>query len=230
MTIVGSKVIGTPTLGLRGLRLWLSFNEGSGSTAYDSSFYNNHGTIVGAVWTDGKFGKALYYDGVDDYTEVLWNNSIALVNNFTWAVWFKTEDPSYNQFIMSFYGERFAIRIRNGVISIRDYLNNDNINGQTKIQAGKWYFVAVTKSSTEGVKIYLNATLDGSCSSCTSNTELVTGKSLWFGMDQWYYENGWDDWFIGIIDEPRIYARVLSDYEIQLLYYNRIGAVSSKTI
>ena len=119
------------------------------------------------------------------------------------------------------YGQSFANATR---------VNNDNINGQTKIQAGKWYFVAVTKSSTEGVKIYLNATLDGSCSSCTSNTELVTGKSLWFGMDQWYYENGWDDWFIGIIDEPRIYARVLSDYEIQLLYYNRIGAVSSKTI
>jgi len=54
-------------LGLRGLVLWLKFNEGSGNIAYDSSFYNNHGTIYGATWTDGKFGKALSFDGVDDY-------------------------------------------------------------------------------------------------------------------------------------------------------------------
>ncbi len=41
------------------------FNEGSGSTAYDSSGNNSHGAITGAAWTTGKQDKALYFDGND---------------------------------------------------------------------------------------------------------------------------------------------------------------------
>jgi len=36
--------------------------------------------------------------------------------------------------------------------------------------------------------------------------------------------------FNGIIDEVRIYNRALSENEIKMLYYNRIGAVPSKII
>jgi len=46
------------------------FDEGSGTIAYDSSGNNNHGTIYGATWVDGKFGKALQFDGVDDYVKI----------------------------------------------------------------------------------------------------------------------------------------------------------------
>ena len=48
-----------------------SMNEGVGLVAYDSSGNNNNGMIVGALWVDGKFGKALSFDGVDDYVDVL---------------------------------------------------------------------------------------------------------------------------------------------------------------
>jgi len=37
----------------KGLVLWLKFDEGTGTTAYDSSGYGNHGTIYGATWTQG---------------------------------------------------------------------------------------------------------------------------------------------------------------------------------
>jgi hypothetical protein len=36
----------------------------------DASGNNKHGTIYGATWVDGKFGKALSFDGVDDYAKV----------------------------------------------------------------------------------------------------------------------------------------------------------------
>jgi hypothetical protein len=38
--------------------------------AKDSSGYGNDGTIYGATFVGGKFGKALSFDGVDDYVEV----------------------------------------------------------------------------------------------------------------------------------------------------------------
>ncbi|MCD6505613.1 hypothetical protein J7M22_03210 [Candidatus Poribacteria bacterium] len=44
---------------------WL-FDEGSGTVAKDSSGNGNDGTIKGgAKWVDGKFGKALEFNGVD---------------------------------------------------------------------------------------------------------------------------------------------------------------------
>jgi hypothetical protein len=47
------------------------FNEGSGTVAYDSSGNNNNGNLVnGPTWVDGKFGKALSFDGVDDYVDI----------------------------------------------------------------------------------------------------------------------------------------------------------------
>ena len=41
---------------------------GSGEVAEDSSANGNDGELkVGPKWVDGKFGKALEFDGVDDY-------------------------------------------------------------------------------------------------------------------------------------------------------------------
>ena len=50
--------------------LW-HFNEGSRSTAFDTSATGNHGTITGSTWTSGgKFGKALSFDGADDGVQI----------------------------------------------------------------------------------------------------------------------------------------------------------------
>jgi prepilin-type N-terminal cleavage/methylation domain-containing protein len=58
--------------------LELSFDEGQGTIAYDSSGNNNNGTLCngsscnvqGPTWTTGKVGSALSFDGVDDYVEI----------------------------------------------------------------------------------------------------------------------------------------------------------------
>ena len=49
--------------------MWL-FDEGKGDIATDSSDQGNDGEIHGAKWVDGKFGKALEFDGVDNWVEV----------------------------------------------------------------------------------------------------------------------------------------------------------------
>jgi len=50
--------------------VWL-FNDGKGNIAKDASGKGNDGTLKnGPAWIDGKFGKALQFDGVDDYVDI----------------------------------------------------------------------------------------------------------------------------------------------------------------
>jgi hypothetical protein len=50
------------------LGMWL-FDEGQDDTAADSSGNGNDGKLEGAKWIDGKFGKALEFNGVSDYVD-----------------------------------------------------------------------------------------------------------------------------------------------------------------
>ena len=55
--------------------MWL-FDEGKGGTAADSSENGNDGEIHGAKWVDGKFGKALEFDGASNWVEVPHSNTV----------------------------------------------------------------------------------------------------------------------------------------------------------
>ncbi|MHC4426273.1 MAG: LamG domain-containing protein, partial [Planctomycetota bacterium] len=50
---------------------WWSFDEGTGTTAYDSSDNGHDGTLVGgATWTTGRFGGGIQLDGNSGYISV----------------------------------------------------------------------------------------------------------------------------------------------------------------
>lgn len=44
-------------------------DEGSGNVVKDISGNGNDGVVYGAMWVDGKFGKALSFDGKDEYID-----------------------------------------------------------------------------------------------------------------------------------------------------------------
>ncbi len=55
------------------------FEEGSGSTAADASGLGHTGQISGATWTsNGRFGNALQFDGVNDFVTVADSNYLDL--------------------------------------------------------------------------------------------------------------------------------------------------------
>ena len=70
--------------------MWL-FNEGEGAVATDSSNYGNDGEIHGAKWVDGQFGKALEFDGVDNWVEVPHSDTVGFEagTSFTITLHFK---------------------------------------------------------------------------------------------------------------------------------------------
>ena len=226
----GYKVIGTQTLGLRGLVLWLKFNEGSGNIAYDSSFYNNHGTIYGATWTDGKFGKALSFDGVDDYVEVPDSASLDITDAITIVVWVKFNELGKRNPIVSKSDDlrNYQLeKIENDYLQItfQDPDGNWRSKSSTilQIQDYNWHHVAVTHDSNSGTTFYLDGVsqfISNPYQMGTNDASLKIGEGAGVGV---YPING-------TIDEVRIYNRALSEEEIKMLYFNRIGAVPSKTI
>ena len=78
--------------------MWL-FNDSSGDTAKDSSSNKNDGKIYGAKSVNGKFGKALEFDGTDDWVEVQHSDTVG----FTKGTSFSTDishiglEPNNNQ-------------------------------------------------------------------------------------------------------------------------------------
>ena len=64
------------------------FDEGSGTTAVDSSGQGNDGTLKGAPeWAVGQLGDALDFDGSSDYVEVPHNPSLSITEAITIAAW-----------------------------------------------------------------------------------------------------------------------------------------------
>src|SRR5262249_55893677 len=71
-----------------GLVAYWKFDEGSGTTVSDSSGNSNTGTLVnGPLWTAGRVGNALYFDGIDDNITVPDSNSLDLSGSFTLSAW-----------------------------------------------------------------------------------------------------------------------------------------------
>lgn len=86
--------------------LALDFDEGSGTTTHDSSGNGNDGTLYNGTevcsggycptWLDGKFGKALQFDGIGDYVEVGNKPSLNFgLGNFTMEAWVKLSSYNY---------------------------------------------------------------------------------------------------------------------------------------
>ena len=70
------------------------FEEGSGTIVADSSGYGNNGNTYGPSWVDGKIGKALNFDGNDDYVDFGNSNSLN-TTSITVSFWLNlASDPN----------------------------------------------------------------------------------------------------------------------------------------
>jgi len=207
-----------------GLVLYLPFREGTGTTTYDKSPYGNDGINYGAEWTDGRSGRALEFDGHDCVT--LPDNSILdfdAPSSFTWAVWIKTTCPwsSGDRVVIGWRDSgdpdpfiRIFVRY-NGLVGFvyRDAggtWTDEVISSPNTVDDGNWHFIVAVrdKSSTNPNKLYVDGVLVD---------ESPDPTTLGFDVD--HHEVGRDyidgTFFVGTIDEVRIYNRALSEEEIR---------------
>jgi hypothetical protein len=55
------------------------------------------GVVHGASFVEGKVGKAVRFDGIDDYISIDYSNVINHDSSFTWGMWIKTESNHTEQ-------------------------------------------------------------------------------------------------------------------------------------
>ena len=80
-----------------------NFDDGSGTTAVDSSGNGRSGTLVnGPTWATGKFNQGLSFDGVNDRVDVA---HVSALNAYplTISTWFKTNSTGGFQGLVNKY-------------------------------------------------------------------------------------------------------------------------------
>ena len=85
-----SAVSVTVANAVAGLVAAYSFNEGSGAVLNDRSGRGHTGTLSGATWsTEGRFGGALSFDGVNDWVTVNDSAALDLTTGMTLEAWIR---------------------------------------------------------------------------------------------------------------------------------------------
>ena len=75
-------------MGTNTAALW-HFNENTGGTTADATTNGNTGTLNGPVWTTGRFGAGLSFDGTNDYVLVNDASSLDIAGELTLEAWIK---------------------------------------------------------------------------------------------------------------------------------------------
>ena len=125
------------------------FEEGSGSTAQDSSAAANHGTITGATYTSGRVGNgALLFVGGQSVA-ANGNNNTA----FTTSAWFRTNAPVTNWTGILEYSTAAGFRRGIGLDpagkpSLTYGAGYLRVSNGTRADDGVWHHIAATFDET----------------------------------------------------------------------------------
>jgi len=217
-----------------GLVGYWKFNEGSGTTAHDSSVNNNTGTLNGPSWVDGKYGKALGFDGIDDYVSIptLYSSS---PDSLTVTAWIRS--PLNQSGYIFYHGDNGEFLLHNG-----ERLRDGPVSGRypdlasfsVKIQGtwydvysspltpNTWHHIAGVWIKGVSLKIYVDGVLAGENTAIPDSHLYDPGSS--YGPSIGVYKRGTepDTFFEGLIDEVMVYNRALSAEEVKALYTNSL--------
>jgi RHS repeat-associated protein len=195
-----------------------TFDEGSGTTLYDSSGNGNHGTISGATRVAGKQGKALRFDGIDDLVSVATMAGIP-TNDQTFSItaWIKPETMKEGGIVgwgvFTSLGRATGLKLSVG--GLIDTWGLDDLDVPTSTLTGGWHHVAVT---FDGIYRMHTIYLDGApiAYEVPSTTHNAQSTNLKIGRTT--DRMGVNEFFKGAIDEVAIWRGTLSREEILYQY------------
>ncbi|MBI4009933.1 MAG: hypothetical protein HY361_01935 [Candidatus Aenigmarchaeota archaeon] len=217
-TLDGNSIPIAVVPNIQGLVGYWSFNEGSGSTASDNSGNRNIGSLInGPMWIDGKYGKAIQFDGVDDGIKQNDGSNVNIVGDITVEAWVKPTLGSDSTVVHK--DGQYSLLVRGGTgfvtwadSSIWSYatFGNQNIG----LQANTWQHLVATDTGGT-VRLYLDGQdkFNKPFGGFLTATNAIMHIGCYSGTDVCS-----TNFFNGAIDEVRIYNRALSESEIKQLY------------
>jgi len=203
-------------------------DEGSGTTVVDATGNGHDGTLEGdPQWVAGYFGEALQFAGSPDRVVVPYSAQLNPEEDFTVSVWANVEPGSS--------GWRSPITARDDYPQ-RGYIIYAGTDGNWQfwigvgsgwstaagppIQTGEWTHVAAVYTPGNQ-KLYINGELVGEASGTIS---LNTEKYLSIGAGRTDMPAG-DYFYVGKIDDVRLYNHALSEDDIKASMENQGGAM-----
>jgi RNA polymerase sigma factor (sigma-70 family) len=230
----------------KGLVLHFAFDraEPDGKVT-DSSGSGNHGQVVGAKWTPGgKQGGAFQFAPPNQYIQVP-NKASLNPSNITLAAWIKTSNrgDTWRRIIDKSWTNGYALSIGGGwtpgntfqgraVIEIAMFANHNNsiAASHTIVTDGQWHQVVTTYNGTEEV-LYVDGVRQKQVARWkgkvpANSFDLTIGMNLANPTIE-YGEEGAS--FDGLIDEPMIWNRALSEKEVAFLFQLQNGSVDTQT-
>ncbi|HPU05732.1 MAG: LamG domain-containing protein [Thermogutta sp.] len=206
-----------PVQPLTGLVGWWPFDENGGNTAADLCPTPHPATLEGqAKFVAGRIGNAISLDGKGSRLRVPGFKGITGTSPRTVSAWIKTstasgqivawgsEEPG-KMWIFGFVRSRIGVTPRGGYLYVKEPLHD-----------GNWHHVAVVleEGSPPNLHDHARIFVDG---------ELAEIHDIGL-LDLWPIETGdtldvtIGQGFNGLIDDLRIYARVLTEEEIRSLF------------
>jgi hypothetical protein len=202
------------------------FDEGSGSTAHDSSGNNYTGTLQGNTsWAKGKIGPyALSLDGSSGTDVDIPYPVVDTTQSYTFAAWVLLKDNSSGHFYtavsidgnqmsgeyLQFDGGNFCFCIRaSDSSSATIYAAATSYTPNTN----QWYHLAGVYNAAEQITtLYVNGSLVQS--TAFPSAWKASGHTL---IGRGKYQSNPVDFWPGLIDDVHIYRTALSASEIQTL-------------
>lgn len=203
--------------------VWL-FDEGNGQKARELTRNSSDGLLKSdPEWVDGKFGKAIKFDGKNDYVEIELPDVFSNIpnNDFTMSFWLNVQDISGSGTVWTRIIEarhdnsnyvQFDIQINNGELGINVISAGveKTLIVDSPIKADTWYHVmGVWDADQISVSLYL----DGIPQSGIGATPASPGnqKTLNLGRRS---DGDVMTYFAGIIDEFAILNMALTEEDI----------------
>jgi len=222
LTVIVNSSIGAVTNGLLG---WWKMDETRGTTAFDSSGNGANASVHGGIFTNGYMSNALYLTGGTNNAAFTSVDALQM----TVTAWIRADSNGGSSFprILVMPGCYFNLRLdgsaNNNTLDFATTIaaNGSTVDGEwlsppNSIGTGAWYHVAVSydKSSATNVPaLYVNGVR---ISLATLTSPAITPPS-YAGTshigNRLDLTRGWD----GLIDDLRIYNRLLNDAEVQSL-------------
>ena len=155
----------------------------------DSTNNINHGTPNGSMTSDdlvdGEIGKALDFDGSDDYINI--NNVLenTELSEYTVEIQMKTEESGsdHDSILFSAHASNDDNKLRianNNYVRVHDIVSNENYDGVTVINTGLWWHIAVASDGSNS-RLYVDGSLDAG--PITHNVSLPSNGKMSIGQE-----------------------------------------------